>query len=350
MSIPARVLVLPSPTTTDAVDLGAALAALERAGLQLVDEQEVTVEGLPHALGHACARWGLVLVLGGPAHPEAGALRAVRVALRAEWPGLPAAVQALWRDHAGPLGLLADAAGGAADQALLVALPGPVDLAVAALEQHVLPLLPRLLPADEEPTFTGSRVQLAQVPSARAPAGEAAAAPASWQAALAGAEATLSRGASPPLPDALANLAAVRNVLDQAGERGTVTLPDGRALGAYGYPDLRRASSKVLLVGPGDPIAEVVALHRHPRLAGMSCRDGTRLVPDPGRDLDGVAEERTGAPMPTGTAADRLYAVDGGAIYVERGGRIVSWDGRRERDEGTPRQALASLVLRWSQR
>jgi hypothetical protein len=45
-----------------------------------------------------------------------------------------------------------------------------------------------------------------------------------------------------------------------------------------------------------------------------------------------------------------LFAVSGDAIWFERDGRVVRWDGTREREEGTPKQALASLVLEWSQR
>ena len=45
-----------------------------------------------------------------------------------------------------------------------------------------------------------------------------------------------------------------------------------------------------------------------------------------------------------------LFALDGESVWVQRGRRVYRWDGSRERDDGNPKQMLASLVLRWSNR
>ncbi|MCK6506733.1 hypothetical protein L6R53_25745, partial [Myxococcota bacterium] len=157
----------------------------------------------------------------------------------------------------------------------------------------------------------------------------------------------LDRDRFPPLPEVFARLAPARQVLESAGERGVVTLPDGRQLGAFGWPDLLRGRAKVLLVGEGEPMIEVIALHRFPRRVGVCAQGGTGYLPGVDFDPDGPAVERTGAPLPSfGT----LFAVEGGAVLVSRDHKAWSWDGRHERDEGTPSQALASLLLRWSQK
>lgn len=349
-----RVLVLSRPDGTHSALADRAQALVEQAGLQLVDLRTVEAHGLGQALVGLAARWGLVLVVGGADVPEGRVLRTLREQVEQPWPGLGEALRRAWGESHGPEAVLVDAVGGPMGQGLLVGLPGRAEPCLRTLQQVVLPLLPSLMPEDEEPTFRGSRVQLAQVPAASAapapaePEAEGVAG-GGWAAGLAALDATLSRGPAPMPPDALATLAPARNVLEQAGERGTVTLPDGHTLAAYGYPDLLRAGSKVLLVGPGAPWGEVLALHRHPRTAGLPARSST-LLPRAGSDPRPQAEERTGAPLPSALAQGDLFAVDGGTVYVELDGKVHSWDGRRARAEGGPKQVIASLLLRWSQR
>jgi molybdopterin adenylyltransferase len=149
------------------------------------------------------------------------------------------------------------------------------------------------------------------------------------------------------LPEAIGKLAPVVNVLEQAGESAVLEL-DGRRFSLWGLPDLRRPGSKVLAVAPGEPLAEVLALHRHPITTG-TCVEGTGgRCPSRSAPLGEVAEAVTGR-APPGEPGP-LFAVSGDAIWFERRGRVIRWDGAREREEGTPRQALASLVLEWSQR
>jgi hypothetical protein len=148
------------------------------------------------------------------------------------------------------------------------------------------------------------------------------------------------------IPDHFDRYAAARDVLESAGARGRITLPDGRRLLAFGWPDLSRPNSKVLVIGDGTPVPEIVALHRHPRRTGL-CAEGGTLLPDASEDGDVHAEHLTGRVTPHG---GELYAVDAASVHVLRDRHVWRWDGRRETDEGTPAQALASLLLQWSQR
>ncbi|MEC7948637.1 MAG: hypothetical protein VX265_13815, partial [Myxococcota bacterium] len=88
-----------------------------------------------------------------------------------------------------------------------------------------------------------------------------------WSAGLAALGGQLDTDAWPALPEGLARIAPVRNVLESAGQIGLVTREEVTWV-AFGFPDLRRADSKVLLVREGDPQPEVIALHRHPQRVG----------------------------------------------------------------------------------
>ena len=153
------------------------------------------------------------------------------------------------------------------------------------------------------------------------------------------------------LPHALTRMAPVRQVLAAAGERRRVVAPDGVERVVCGFPDLQRPESKVVSVAvvadlDGQDSLELLALHRHPSPTGTCAPAGTwtpasDLLPGP------VCVTRTGrAPAIGGD----LFAVDGRTVYLKRGRAVVEWDGREERAMGSTSQALASLVLRWSQR
>ena len=61
-----------------------------------------------------------------------------------------------------------------------------------------------------------------------------------------------------------------------------------------------------------------------------------------------LAEQITGREPPDTSGS--LFAVDRDAIYIERGSAVYKWDGRRETNDGTPKQVLATLMLHWSNR
>lgn len=150
-------------------------------------------------------------------------------------------------------------------------------------------------------------------------------------------------GVREPLPEPLARLDPVKNVLETAGETGVLRVGP-RRYALYGFPDLRRPSSKVLAVGTGGNAGEVVALHRRAPTGtcvahGLLTMDGT--VAEVAERITGSAPKR---------AEGRVFAVSGDTVWIERDQRVFRFDGRSERDEGTPAQVLASLVLDWHAR
>ncbi|RME25783.1 MAG: hypothetical protein D6798_08155 [Deltaproteobacteria bacterium] len=349
MSVVARLVLLP----TSPADVGGAVrAALARAGVELLPDADCGPDGLEHQLLAARGLRGLTVLLGGPEIPDPAVMARIRDALDGRLPGFDHGLRQVQFGHLGARAVLADGVAGRCGDGVVVALPGSEEVAAEALTTLVLPILDRLLPApaDDAPR-PGSHVDLVQAPAGpaapRPDADEPTAGRSGWQAGLAAIGGQLDRDRWPPLPAVFSRVAPARNVLETAGERATCVLPDGRRLPIFGWPDLRRSHSKVLLVAEGEPLAEVVALHRHPRQVGVVSEGGAGLLPGADSDLDSIARERTGSPPPDfGT----LFALEGGTVYYRRNGRIWSWDGSRERDEGSPTQAFASLLLRWSQR
>lgn len=169
-----------------------------------------------------------------------------------------------------------------------------------------------------------------------------------WKRAVHDLKATVHLDRREELPDPIEKLAPVVNVLHTAGEVGMMKLPSGRRYGLYGWPDLRRSNAKVLAISWGEPLAEVVALHRYPNRAGTCIPGKLGILPSQDRNVDALCEEIVGsAPLkPEG----KPFAIDEKEVWLLRERRVIKWDGRRERDDGSPKQVLASLALSWSNR
>ncbi len=230
---------------------------------------------------------------------------------------------------------------GLAGTTLIFAVTGGPECTRIALEELVLPELPHLLRdfglVDEDVEQAEHFVQIGagEAPEIAAPG---------WLNQLSALGGRLDREARVELPPSIAKSAPVLEVLNSAGERGEVQLGTER-YGAYGWPDLRRPESKVLLVGPGEPVGEVLALHRMPTRVGV-CRRGGGLLHSTGR-LGRSAMEITGADYPE---EGRLFAMDSDTIHVREGEHVYSWDGRRRLQQGSMQATLASLILHWSRR
>lgn len=275
----------------------------------------------------------------------------VRPHLTRELPGFGEIFRRLSFDEIGPAAFLSRALGGLAGDTMVFCLPGSPAACGLALDRLLLPEIRHLAwevrreHADAPPVQAPLHVEVAEptVPTSDAPASP----PPPWRQALIRADATLEEGTWEEIPPGMASLSALRNVLEGAGQRARVRFPGGGTGAVLGFPDLSRPSSKVLLVAEGEPYGLLVALHRQPRPAGVAIRGDATWVPDVAADPVSVAEQVTGLPAPVeGT----LFAVEGGLVYLLVGRRVTSWDGRRQRDEGTPESVMASLALRWSQR
>ncbi len=300
----------------------------------------------PEGLAAALAVPGLTVVVAGTGlqlpSTAADALAAQAVS---PLPAIPARIAA---DPAlGPRGRLVYGVAHTTAAGVVVGLPG--DPAVLSAAATVLAPLTAAAPAPAAaavPAAPPAGVQVLDIqPAAAAPAPPPA--PRGWEAALAHIGATVDRGAWGPMPEAVHRFAPVRDVLERAGERRPVQDDHGRRWTAFGFPDLRRAGSKVLLVRETDALIEIIALHRAPARVGVCGDRDEAWLPPSSRDPGPVSVELVGARPP---GWGRLFALEGDAVYVERDGRIHRWDGRRETPVGTIGQALASLVLRWSQR
>jgi molybdopterin biosynthesis enzyme MoaB len=267
----------------------------------------------------------------------------------------------------GAIGLRAEAA--MVGEVLVAGVPAHPELGREVVRSVLLPFLgvldaeaPHAGPAADPPTpeapappvkaaatpTRGLSLGLSQPAVADAPADdeETAAPTRGWLAAVQALEGEVHIGRREELPEPIEKLAPVVNVLHTAGEVGTLRLPSGRRYGLYGWPDLRRPGAKVIAVSWGDPLAEIVVLHRHPHPVGTTIEGDLGLLPSATSGVADAAERATGrAPD---DLSGTLFALESDTVWILRGRRVFKWDGRRERDDGNPKQALASLTLRWS--
>lgn len=149
------------------------------------------------------------------------------------------------------------------------------------------------------------------------------------------------------LPNNIDELAPVLQVLRTAGEQAVLKIGRNK-MSLWGWPDLQRPTSKVIAVGWGLPFVEVIALHRHPTNTGLAIEEERALVARRGADLDELTKAVTG--RRNKNSEGELFAVEQGRVWTQRGPLVYEWDGKKERNVGNDRQALASLLLSWSQR
>lgn len=345
-------------------------------GTDLVpDDPNAIGAALDRALGEA----ELVLLTGGTGFSGRDCTAAVVSArFDREIPGFGEIFRMLSWEQVGAKAMFSSAVAGIARGRLVFALPGSPRACELALDKLILPEIAHMVhELEREPVATVAPITVA--PPTRAsttpspetlPAAQPLAPPRegivitekdampvstqdnpvvapanTWLAALEKLGGKLERGRAVEIPEALTRMAAVVDVLNTAGERAVVRMERGGTYLAFGFPDLRRAASKVLLVREAEPIAEIVALHRWPKVVGV-CAEGEGIVP--GADLDPafVAEERVGhrAELP-----GALLAVEGEALWVVHGRTARRYDGRLSEPQPLS-TAIGSLVLDWSQR
>ncbi|TVQ87114.1 MAG: hypothetical protein EA397_19375 [Deltaproteobacteria bacterium] len=377
---------------------------LRDAGLDVGATRAVKPKGLEAALRQAAGQGDVVVIVGGMGLGAQGATRAaLQGILHPTIPGFSDLYRLVSFRDLGADALLNDAMAGYASGALVIALPADVEAVERAIEDVLIPTLPSLLRAaagtaslePAPPAALGPHTAL-EPPEAGEPdspddaegdddaeddgepkppppeprwrlgatrvSTEAAPIEAEpptdpegeeipdrgWKRAVYDLEAEVVRGKNPDTPQNLEDFAPFMDILYQAGERARLELPSGVKLDLYGYPDLQRAGSKVLAVGWGEPLAEVIALHRYPVQAGLCIEEARGLMPARDADLKAVAEAVTGRAPPN--TSGELFAVDHDAVYIQRGKWVFKWDGRRERQEGNPKQTLVTLALGWHHR
>ena len=285
----------------------------------------------------------------------------------------------------GAAAMLSRATAGMIRGTMFFALPGSTNACALAMDKLVLPELGHLVgqtskesfvpldnmaPATEETEpdavgdvksdlpppsgslgqLTGNRmsVGMPEEAPAAAPAAEEEVPDRGWRRAVYELEAEVRFDLREALPQPIEKLAPVTNLLETAGEFAVLKLKNGVHYSLFGWPDLRRPGSKVLAVGWGEPLAEVLALHRYPTLTGTCIEESRGLLPDRWKSVADVADKVCGrAPK---NEEGELFAIDGSQVWIQRGQRVFRWDGSNEKEDGNFKQALVSLMIDWSSR
>jgi molybdenum cofactor biosynthesis protein B len=229
--------------------------------------------------------------------------------------------------------VLSRACGGISNHTLLFALPCSAKVQSEAVRRLIVPALKHLQSQSASIPASGPIL----TPAARG-----------WQAAVSAMGGTLVRNAWPSLPAPLADHGGIRSVLDSAGERGVLACANRRRYSVFGFPDLQRPTSKVLLTADGGRADFVVALHRFPNPVGIVGPGAPEVLTSHSAAVRTVCREIVGAPLQE--SGFEVFAVDQGKVFVQQQGAVASWDGKTLEDEGLPAQVRSSLVLRWSQR
>ncbi len=314
----------------------------------------------------------------------------VRARLDRELPGFGELFRMLSWETVGAAAMLSTAVGGVAAGRPIFALPGSPNACRLAMEKLILPSLVHLVnelsketplpgkaapaPQKGSPTRVSpgpkpgvARTSVSAAPLPAPPEAEGASGPGElvsqmsteserpmepeiatgWRAGMRALKGEIRRGALGEIPEGIERIAAAMDVLDAAGDRALFVLPDGREYAAFGYPDLVRNGSKVLLVGMGAPVGEVVALHRWPRRVGICVEGEAGIAPSADLDPGPVAMQVTGVPF---EGAGQLFAVEAGSVYVLQGRKVAEFDGRNVADGWPMSAAIGSLLLHWSQR
>jgi molybdenum cofactor biosynthesis protein B len=171
--------------------------------------------------------------------------------------------------------------------------------------------------------------------------------PSGWQRAIYEVSGKLTKGGWPPIPEELEKVQPVMDILHGAGQKGLLELPGGRTYSIFGFPDLEANNSKVIAMADAYPLPEIVVLSRYPVLTGVLVDTGG-LLPSRRDDVAATCEAITGR-VPKDRSG-QLMAVQGDAVWIARGTRAIKWDGNRETDDGTIKQALATMLLSWVSR
>ncbi len=363
-------------------------------GRQVIPDDKAAVQGTIRALA-SDGSTEAILVTGGTGisaldlTPEALAPLFDR-----ELPGFGELFRWLSYQQIGSAAMLSRAVAGVVGQVPVFAMPGSTGAVKLAVDQLILPELGHLLrelrkeeapapaPAPEAPTATdadGEEIEVEildddglpaptgtlgrlgmtdrgavvhqdveEAPDDEGELGEGGAIPYGWLRAVREVKGEILREKREELPWELEKIAPVVNVLETAGEQAVLELPSGVKYSLWGWPDLQRAQAKVIAVGWGEPLAEVLALHRYPVMTGTCIAEERGLLPGTSSSVQATCEAVTRrAPRDT---SGQVFAVDGGAVYILRGTTVYRWDGRKQTSAGSPKQALATLMIGWSNR
>ena len=319
-----------SSTRTAADDTSGPLIAeaLRQAGhevaqIEIVDDEIDAIQAAVQR--HIQLHLSLVVLTGGTGlTPRDVTPEAVEPLFTRSIPGFGELFRWLSFEQVGAAAMLSRATAGMVGQTAVFALPGSKKACALAMERLIVP---------EARHLASLARKVEQVRKDRG-----------WRAAIEAMSGELELAGKPePLPDGLAGLKPVQQLLAQAGERATLVVGDWR-YSLWGFPDLRAASSRVLAVSVGGTLAEVLALHRWPVEVGTCIRGEGGWLTSRDTPVAAAGVARTGQAPPEGGA---LFAVAEREVFVERETGVYAWDGERMRELGSPANALVALMRDW---
>lgn len=353
-------------------DAEAVAEQIAQAGHTVSGPQHVGVTQVAEAIAHAPGSDVVVVV--GAVGPDSQLASMVAAACQVDLPGFAERARAIAFEVMGAEAIYLLPVAGIAANGPVFLVPQEDALHARIVAELVLPTLHRFESAEvdpdaevtagpvaSEPTGGLTPTQLAGIAHRATSIGLAAnldapepipqdveteVPPRGWKRAVADLKAEVFIGKREDLPEPIEKLAPVVNVLHTAGEFGMMKLPSGRRYSLFGWPDLRRTNAKVLAVSWGEPLAEVVALHRFPDHAGTLIPGKLGILASQDSNVDGLCEAVVGRTPPS--SEGKAFAVDKGAVWILQERRVVKWDGNRELDDGNAKQVLASLTLHWS--
>ncbi len=387
---PARVAVVTVSSTRSLSDDGSGDLIVEKlgeAGHEVVDRKLVNddIERIREAaLALETGGAQAVIITGGTGvsardvTPEALAPLFTKVL-----PGFGEIFRRLSYDEIGAAAMLSRATAGMIQGTLFFALPGSTKACSLALEKLILPELAHMVGQTSKETFvaapnqppatqevpkedleeselsppsgslgqhTTNRMAVGVTPTGASdrPGDDSSVPDRGWKRALYELSAEIHFDLREELPQPIEKLAPVVNLLHTAGEFAVLKRENGVKYSLYGWPDLRRPNSKVLAIGWGEPLAEVLALHRYPTMTGTCIEESRGLLDDRWKSVEQVAEKVCGR-APKNTDGE-LFAMDGTNVWIQRGTRVYKWDGSKEKEDGNFKQTLVSLMLDWSSR
>ncbi len=155
--------------------------------------------------------------------------------------------------------------------------------------------------------------------------------------------ATIDDESWPQLPEILSRVAPIRNIFEQAGSWRTIHIQEN-PFSIYGFPDLHRRSSKLLLVKPQFPLPQIISLHNHPQRFAIGLLGDCTGFLEPYRAaqiqlFEHISTDRQLLEQCVGIEGDRLLFLENRQFY--------RWNGRTKEDLGTFAQALPTLLLSW---
>jgi molybdenum cofactor guanylyltransferase len=156
-------------------------------------------------------------------------------------------------------------------------------------------------------------------------------------------EATIDDESWPQLPEILSRAAPIRNIFEQAGSWRTIQIQES-SFSIYGFPDLHRRSSKLLLVRPQFPLPQIISLHNHPQRFALGLLGECTGFLEPYRAAQVQLFERLSHDQQT---LEQCVGIEGDKLLFLENRQFYRWNGHTKEELGTFAQALPTLLLSW---